>query len=133
MGIPLPAKLIGGRIKTAKQQMLSLERQASPGQVEVPTAQFNSWYFLFEAVETVLLEEDPDFEDLNSESWEEKRSDAIETVLNTMKLGLRMLPGGKYQIEGQEPMSEWDFIHWVRDNETEMMEFDVDGTDINAI
>lgn len=66
--------------------------------------------------------------ELNSGAWEEKLADAIETVRYTMKLPLILLPGnnvmrvarlnGDIAFEG----SDWDFVRWVRDEETTMID-----------
>ncbi len=61
---------------------------------------------------------------LNSEGWIEKYNDAVETVLYSFGIPLVLLPDGSMRVVTLESSnvlfegSSWDFVRWVRDNET---------------
>lgn len=68
-------------------------------------------------------------QDLNSENWIEQYSDAIETVRYTFKVALTLLPCGDVRVTDPKGDvlflgSEWDFVRWVREVETTMIDLD---------
>lgn len=67
--------------------------------------------------------------ELNSESWVEKLSDAVETVRFSMTLPITLLPDGSMRVTSLEgdvlfQGRDWDFVRWVRDTETVMIDAD---------
>ncbi len=67
-------------------------------------------------------------EELNSEGFEEKLADAIETILYTFKMPVILQVTGNYTVydpeAGNEPFSgsHRDLICWVRDKETVLID-----------
>jgi len=71
-------------------------------------------------------------EELNSEGIEEKLADAIQTCLYTLKLPVILNTDGSmtvYDYEDGTPLfegSNWDFVQWMRERETVLIEPDLD-------
>lgn len=73
-----------------------------------------------------------DLRDLNSEPFQEKVNDAIETCLYTFKLPVILNTDGTYTVFDEDDGtvffrgSNWDMVRWVRDRETVLIEPDLD-------
>lgn len=68
-------------------------------------------------------------QDLNSESWSEKLSDATDTIRYTFNLALTLLPCGDVRVTDPKGDvlfhgNEWYLVRWVRDMETTMIDAD---------